>query len=93
MGAFVVLSSDFSYDDVVLGVGLLAANCILLPFIVVMGRRDMKEKEAKDLREKKLKEQLVRLGTGPPPSAPSSYTYAHTLPPRHHLTIANNRNS
>ena len=41
-GAFVILCSDFPYDDGLLGVALVVANILVLPFMVYLGKRPLK---------------------------------------------------
>ena len=58
-GAFVVLSSEFPYDHTVMGLGLVAANFVLVPFMTYLGASDMKDQEAKEKRSRLLQTQLL----------------------------------
>jgi hypothetical protein len=58
-GAFVVLSSDFQYDHRVLGLVLVVANFVLVPFMAYLGASDMKNQEAREKRSRLLQTQLL----------------------------------
>ena len=58
-GAFVVLSSEFPYDHTVMGLGLVAANFLLVPFMTYLGASDMKKQEDKDKRSRLLQNNLL----------------------------------